>query len=193
MYLDYAVNLPGTLLQGDIIKEYPFCYFPRKNEYIIVEQSGSGLSLNQLNSEFHYSNDRGSEEQLIVNSRLTNIMLLSQSCDMQSREIIIIAPVYTVEFFSENLAREGNTEEQIRGKILTLKNIKFERQFGYYYYLPASDDFLESYVDFNFIQSIPRDNISIDNRALSLSDHSRHWLAYKLNNFFGRPVEFENL
>jgi hypothetical protein len=191
MYFDYRNTLPNIFMQGDIIEKYPFSYIPTTNDYIFIRDNNGAPSLFSTgNEDGEVYNNEYQEEQLVVNSKLNNIILLSQTCDLQRRESIMIAPVFDLSFLKQNLQEEGKNEQEINSQLGLLKNNKFEKQFHYYFYLPAFSGFPERYIDFNLIQSIPRDNIKIEKRILSLSDKGRHWLSYKLNTFFGRPVEF---
>lgn len=108
------------------------------------------------------------------------VILLSQSCDLQRRERVIIAPVFSFERM--NLA-EGK-KSSIRG-----------RQYNYWFYLPKFGDVLEeSIVDFQMLTHVPR--ASVENykheRILSFSDWGRHHLAWSLSDYFGRPVVLFN-
>jgi len=181
---------PAELLQGDIIKEYPFCYIPKLDDYLIVRAEQDLVKTYQFGSlESKYIAENNREEQVIVNSKIGNIMLLSQTCDLQRRPKIMAAPIFPVSHLKTILEEEGNTEQQINGKINSLKAVRADSQLKYYFYLPANGFMPESYVDFNLVFSIPRENIDISNRIQSLSDRGRHWLSYKVIEFFGRPVE----
>lgn len=190
MYEPEANN--DLLLQGDIIKEYPFSFIPKVQDFLFVRKEEDSVNIHNLEDlEDSYSEQNNFEEQMIVNSRLTNIILLSQSCDVQRRETIMIAPVYSIEFLKTKLESLGTLRaEQIDNKINALKNSRFEQQPHYFFYLPGANDFPESYIDFNSVLSVSIDNIDINDRILSLNDKGRHWLSYKLSHFFGRPLEF---
>lgn len=191
MYFNYSNSLPNLFMQGDIVKEYPFSFIPKINDNIILRENNNSLRLVLNNEEDIFISENNFEEQLVVNSRLINIALLSQTCDLQRRETIMIAPVYSLEFLKNILADNGSDEQAINNKLALLRASRLEKQFHYYFYLPEIGNFPESYIDFNSIQSIPLENIDINKRILSLSNKGKHWLAYKLNSFFGRPVGFE--
>jgi hypothetical protein len=108
-----------------------------------------------------------------------SIILISQTCDAQRRENILVAPIFT---FSEMEGRGVKPD--------TLKDVRL-RRINYWFYLPPLDGVLEeSLVDLQQIKFSSR--IDIDNRKstkiITLNDWGRHHLAWSISNFFGRPT-----
>jgi len=191
MYFDYTATPPNTLMQGDIIEKYPLSYIPKIEEYIFIrDNNGSPIILKNSQEGINQYNNELQEEQIVVNSKLNNIILLSQTCDLQRKKTVIIAPILDLDFLEKSLKENEPNEQKVKNKLNSLKARKFEDQMIPYFYLPTISSFPDRYIDFNLIQSVPIENIKIDNRILSFSDKGRHWLAYKLNAFFGRPIEF---
>lgn len=119
----------------------------------------------------------GDKYSLIV-KRIT-IMILSQTCDIQNRNFINIAPIISL---SELKKTKTVNNDQIR----SLQRQKTK----YWFYLPEDqgDGFPESYVELTKITYISKRLLEKRNRIKSLSSLGRHWLTYKLNDFFGRPI-----
>lgn len=147
-----VLNHNEPFYQGDILQDIPF---------LIVE---------------NYNNPEDG-----IYTKDFKIMLLSQSCDIQRRKYIIIAPVITIQ----ELERTGESNSN---QIRALR----EQKINYWFYLPedgSANILPESYVEFTKITHIPRDLLDKNKRVKCLSDLGRHWLGFKLGNFFGRPLD----
>lgn len=145
------------LYQGDLIKDFPFLIFEKDT----------------LIGKF----ETDIETKLEVRARLGLIMIISQTCDIQHRENVIVCPVYKMQDFSFN----KDEAESIR-----------KRKTGYWFYLPKLENILdESIADFQTIYYVPRDflNQSKLNKIITLTDWGRHHLGWALSNHFGRPIE----
>lgn len=126
---------------------------------------------------FTISENKKDLNQAISIKNLT-IIILSQTCDIGHRDFIIIAPVLSIK----DLQQTGLVNND---QITALKNQKVK----YWFYLPADNIFTESYVEFTKIIHIPKLLLDKNKRIKSLSDLGRHWLAYKIADFFGRPID----
>jgi len=115
-----------------------------------------------------------SETQQQFTVKKERLMILSQTCDIEHREYVAFAPVPLV---SDLLAS---------GVSFDHKQLK-DQKYLYWFYLPENKGFSEAYVDFTRITHLPKSILNKDKRIKSLSDLGRHWLAYKLSVFFGRP------
>ena len=150
--LDYEI-----IYQGDLIKDFPFLIFDNKT----------------LTKGF----ENNVETKLEIKAKLGLIMVLSQTCDIQQRENIIVCPVYKMQDF------DFNKEET--------ESIK-KRKTGYWFYLPRQAIGIdESIADFQTIYYVPKDllNQYKSNKILTLTDWGRHHLDWALSNYFGRPIE----
>jgi hypothetical protein len=171
MYVDPLLQNQQIYFQGDILKDFPFYVLDRtvsvdKKETGVYEPSGV---LNDSNIGLK-----------VIEKKLETIILLSQSCDLQRREYVLICPVFKLEDL---------VSEQILNKE-TVGLIK-KRKLYYLFYLPGTESFPESIADFQHIYHIPRSELEglMDKRILSLSDNGRHHLGWALANYFGRPAE----
>ncbi len=133
-----------------------------------------------LNFEELLQGDVLSSSPLFEHDKPGLTMILSQSCDAQRRENIVLAPIFS---FTE-LSNKGIKTD-------TLSSIKL-RKTNYWFYLPALEGVVEdSVVDLQQIRSFPRETIESLKRTkiISLSDWGRHHLAWAIVNFFGRPTQ----
>ena len=157
MYVPVS-SLDLTLLyQGDLIKDFPFLIFKKET----------------LSGKF----DSAEEVKLEVPAKLNTVIVLSQTCDVQNRENILVCPVYEMQVFSFN-----------RDEIESIK----KRKTGYWFYLPKLEGTIEdSVADFQTIYYVPRDFLESykSKKFLALSDWGRHHLGWALSNYFGRPIE----
>ena len=106
-----------------------------------------------------------------------NVMILTQTCDIEHRDFLIVGRI--VEF--QELEQTGVNQDFLRGMR--------ERRIKYWFYLPTDRSFPESYVDFTQIIYTPKNILKKQNKIKSLSDLGRHWLAYQLSDYFGRPFD----
>jgi hypothetical protein len=142
------------IYQGDLIKEFPFP--------VIYESSLPVVGNKQDKTE--------------VALRLNMVMVLSQTCDAQRRENIIICPVFPVQ----EISTKQSEIESVR-----------KRKIQYWFYLPQFGSIIrEAIADFQTIHYIPRKTLEgyKSNKILSLSDWGRHHLGWALSSYFGRPI-----
>jgi hypothetical protein len=171
MYADISSINGSILFQGDIIKDFPF--------YIL--ENGQPMKKNSAGL-FELDKDilKNKSAFLMFKSKKQNIMILSQTCDIQFRNNIIICPVFNLEEFISANVVNADTARSIR-----------ERKKNHWFYLPAYGQLPESIADLQSMVYISQDIIGdyLSNRIASLSDLGRHHLAYSLSIFFGRPFK----
>ena len=156
--------------QGDIIGSYPFMNLTKLkpltvSESEIVEGEGAPNAATQKVS-------------VAVDPR--NVMVISQTCDAQRRENLIICPIYTM---AEYIAASSPNGDKLR----TLRDGKIY----YWLYLPAYQSILEeSFVDLQQLIYVPRPQLEAyrSARILSLNDLGRHRLGWSMAAFLGRPL-----
>jgi hypothetical protein len=145
--------------QGDILKDYPIIILPERNVTKIV-----------------YEGDEYSGTAMVqTKTFVTNIIIISQTCDIIHRDLVAICPVFPVDRLDASL------QEQLkRGKI------------NYRFWLPPITGVLtESYADFVIINTIKRQSLDINQRLASLSERYRSHLTDAIYHYFCRPVTIE--
>ena len=90
MYVDLAALDATTTFQGDIITNFPF--------YLL--ENSAGLRKNR-NGQFSRvpNNSAGDVGLHAIESKKRNVMVLSQTCDVQRRTNIILCPVYDLGIY----------------------------------------------------------------------------------------------
>ncbi len=123
----------------------------------------------------------GSKDKLSVEK--STIIILTQTCTIQreEEEFITIAKVFTIERM-----------KKVKAFNKTQINSLMKQRMKNFFYFPHDDDFPESCVDFNLVVYAPKDLLDKSKRIKSLSDLGRHWLSYKISDFFGRPIDRPN-
>ncbi|MDD5626436.1 MAG: hypothetical protein PHW01_00255 [Patescibacteria group bacterium] len=168
------------LYQGDVIKNAPF--------FIFEDELRSLKNLKKTNTyeaiKIGEKSFNNGEALLAINAKLNNIIILSQTCDVQDKENIIIAPVYPIKLFEDN----GILTD---GKAGLIK----KRKINYWFYLPELEGIIgDSLVDFLTIHYIPKTFLEKykSNKIITMTDWGRHHLGWALSNYFGRPIEDKN-
>jgi hypothetical protein len=165
------------LYQGDVVKDFPFFIF-EDNLKILKNLKKPNVYDTAKTNEGTF--DKG-EELVMIKAKLNNIIILSQTCDIQERENIIIAPVYSIKSLEGSGVLTGGRLGLIR-----------KRKINYWFYLPKLEKAIEdSLTDFQTIYYIPRTFLEKykNNKILTMSDWGRHHLGWALSNYFGRPIE----
>lgn len=160
-----SLNL-SVLYQGDIVKKFPF-----------FVMSGVESELDLL--------EEGTEREVLVKAILSDVIILSQSCDIQRRQYVIVAPILKVKDL------EGN-ETLKHDEIAAIRN----RKINYWFYLPELPGILdESVCNLQTIYYISRSLLENhrNSKCVSLSDWGRHHLGWALSNYFGRPIADKSL
>ena len=164
MYTSPLVS-QSEFYQGDIIEDYPFLNLGQVQP-LTVSDSGIAESEGEVDAETAKVSVR-------IDGR--RVMIISQTCDAQRRENLLISPIYGINEYSMNAD--------------TLRNLRSGKVY-YWLYLPAYQSIIEeSFVDLQQLMYVPRSKIEEykTSRILSLSDLGRHHLAWSITNFIGRP------
>ncbi|MFZ2907741.1 MAG: hypothetical protein WA014_01160 [Minisyncoccia bacterium] len=168
MYADSATVDPNTLYQGDILENFPF-YILDKPQSVKKEEDGSfSLEQEAATSDLH-----------VIGSKTQRVILLSQTCDIQRRNNVMICPVHELAQFIEDNTLNTDSVKSIR-----------DRKNYYFFYLPAFNGLPESIADLQTIIYVPRAVIAarISDRIVPMSDLGRHHLGWSLANLFSRPA-----
>jgi len=159
-----------TPYQGDIINDFPFFNIA----------SVKSLSIKDRNIAHIEDGINTATRNVLIEANLRKIMLISQTCDAQRRENVIICPVYTVaEYMTSNNPNKDKLDALRNGKNY------------YWFYLPAYETvFVESFVDFQQFTYLPKELYEQfqASRLLQLDDLGRHRLAWSISTYFGRPL-----
>lgn len=170
---------PDIFYQGDIIDNFPFFAVP--DNFSIL----SSLSSKTFELTLERIEESSGEKIIALPVKFRKVLLLSQTCDIQQRQNVIISPVYSI---AEALAVGVLTP----GKAESLKG----RKIKYWFFLPALPGQLEdSFVDLQTMHYVPKKIVELykKNKSLSLNDWGRHHLGWCLSDFFGRPIEDKNI
>jgi hypothetical protein len=162
----------NTLYQGDVIDNYPLLIL---GEFRVARKIDTGV--------YHLEEETSQEASSAVVGRKTQrVILLSQTCDIQRRNNIIVCPVYSIESLISDGTLTQKNVDSIKGK-----------KTNYWFYLPAYNNFPESLVDFQTISYVSRLDLEQykNSRILSLSALGRHNLGWALSVYFSRPVDTE--
>jgi hypothetical protein len=116
-------------------------------------------------------------------------MIITQTCDIGHRDYIHVCPVITFESHMRR-AKESHDEQNINDANSLLGSIRSKNKDVFYMiYLPPYSNpatgltVEESYIDLTSLSSISPDQLSLDDRAYSLSDKGRHMLVFFLLYF----------
>lgn len=172
-YVDDPVS--GFFFQGDIFRDLYIT--PSSSAPLIVRSvtntkeihQGGALLSTQENTEDFFSDDF---ETIAIKAIRTNIIIVSQTCDIQNREFVIIAPIFSLSRIES---------------VTKARAIKEGKTF-YRFYFPAKEGVIEeSYADLTLLNSIKKDLLPPNKQLLSLTDFYRNHFTYNLNRFFCRP------
>jgi len=179
MYV-YPVDNDSPFFQGDIVDNFPLFLVDISGFNILKQDSKAGSKYVVEKSKQLPLNDT-EDSLLAVETRRQKVIILTQTCDIQQRDTIVFAPVYSI---SEAISEGRMSEKQATG----LRH----RKVDYWFYLPELEGVIEeSYIDFQIMHYIPKDIImnNLEKRFLSLSHWGRHHLGWALSVFFGRPIK----
>lgn len=178
MYSFYEKPVFDTsFLQGDIVNNL---FFPSAiSESTIIDGRDAPIST--------IASPLSNNEPVKIDIHQETGMIISQTCDVQRcdrGDLILVCPVRKIQTLKDILL-ESKNPNTVENFIYQIK----EKKIQYYFHLPAENNFEESYADLTTIVSINKTLLNIDNRMLSLSAYSRHWLQYTLSAFLGRPFD----
>ncbi len=171
MYADATLVDKNILYQGDIIADFPFYLF--ENNQPIKKSKTGYFELDGVTEE----TDRSL---FAIEARKQNVMILSQTCDVQRRNNVIVCPVYDLKEFIKDNTINSDRAKEIRN-----------RRIQYWFYLPEYTKLVESLADFQTMIYVPRTSIEkyTSSRFITFSDLGRHHLSWSLATYFGRPAE----
>lgn len=172
MYLRPEESKPDLLYQGDVLKDFPFLVFEQDLKI-----------LRKIDGQFQLVTPDNSyvdgEEKVGLIAKLERVILLSQTCDIEHRSHVVVAPVYS---FTKIEGLPGGQAGLVKKR----------KGMNFFFYLPEYTGIIEeSYADFQLIHYVPKSFIEKyrSNKILSMSDWGRHHLGWALANYFGRPIE----
>jgi|SRR5581483_7442328 len=184
MYAPIDTNNP---FQGDILASFPFIALPQGEEPKIVRTDPTGNLIIRDLSETHNPYQNG-KELLVVNSFVTKAIIISQTCDAQRRDYVHVCPVFPISSINAQATESNWDTNRLANYIADIRNNKK----NYFFHLPEAilndERMEESYIDLQVVNILPRLNLGQYVRVVTLTDLGRHRLAYKLLNFYGRPI-----
>lgn len=171
----YVEEPPADLvLQGDIFRDFTITTIP--DEFLVCRDGSNNETIQEGNVNLTLSQNLpdlfiSGTEYITIKAIKTNILVVSQSCDAQNRDFVIIAPVFPLSRIAPQ-------------RILTVK----ENKIFYRFFLPAQSGVInDSYAELTILNSIPSNSLTIEKRLLSLTDFYRNHFTYHLNRFLCRP------
>ena len=189
-FYDAAPLEPHLLYQGEILVDVPFLNMPKAARWLLLRtksgrmvddalQNGSlggivkVLDSNQSKEQWHDTADGD-----FAMARLSKrpVLVLSQTCDVQTKQFVQIAPIFTAAGTVEHL------EKLRQGKILSA-----------FWLRGNPPQFPESYADLELIQAVHKSYI---NRLLAaqhfrLTDLRTRELQRFITRYFGRPNSYD--
>jgi hypothetical protein len=183
MYYDIPAD-PTLLWQGDIIKDFvvpdpPDRIFIVRNPPPSIPSTipfnGKNLPIRAIFTKGDLQDAFAStKEALVVDATLTNVAIVSQSCDIDRKPFLTVAVVRPI-------SSVGNADRREALK-------KWEKVFEYFW-LPSSAVLQESYIDLTLLYSVRAETLKakINDRILSMSVSYRETFKYKVAQYFSRP------
>ena len=189
-FYDAAPLEPHLLYQGEILIDVPFLNMPKDTRWLLLRtksgkmvdealQSGNlGGIVKVLDSNQSKEAWYGTTDGDFVMARLSKrpVLVLSQTCDVQTKQFIQIAPIFAAEGANDHLTRLR------AGQILSA------------FWLKAHPPHLpESYADLELIQAVHRSYIKrlVRERHFRLTHGRTRELQRFLTRYFGRPNAFD--
>lgn len=176
-----------NLYQGDILDGIPVVYTQSKGKRWVLlrplpkgplEQAAAGLPRNFRafpGGEPPTGWERAEGELVMARASVRRTMILSQSCDLDWRKNIQVAPVYEAE------GLDGQTLENLRNN-----------DVGYWFYLPSDGPTMpESYSDLSLKTTVPASYFRrTDYLIRRLTTRAMLELQLLLSDYYGRPFGF---
>jgi hypothetical protein len=186
---DWYDNDPDLshLYQGDVLEGVPVVFGPPKSKrWILLRPQPKGSPIESAESgppkSFRADVDANfptawqkTDELVLARAWVGRIMIVSQSCDLDWRKHIQVAPVAEAEpdFSGDDLIH------------------LLENDFGYLFSLPADPPhFPASYADLSRITSVDGSYFRPDALVRRLSSKGMMELQKSLSDFYGRPFGF---
>ncbi len=164
----------SLLFQGDLISDFPVITIPNTELDLLFAKNDTY----PYDAEVHKSNEiqdafKNGLEKVVVDAYKSSVIILSQTCDIQNRELVVISPIFPLT--NETSASKRKSIVQYR--------------VNYRFFLPSKPDLInDSFADFNIIYTVKRDSIDINKRFLSLDSQGISLLIDNLYRYFCRPV-----
>lgn len=138
---------------------------------------------------FQFPNTSYSSGCFQLEEKNENIVLISQSCDLQvdraTNERVFICPLRSSARITENYQGQHLSEEIILGRLASMRGNKK----GDIVFYPANGEIEDSFVILSQALSVPINSLTGKIPQVRLSDRGRHYLAYRLQVLFGRAVD----
>jgi hypothetical protein len=184
---DWYDNSPDVsqLLQGDVLDGVPVVFGPPVTKrWIILRPTPQGTPIEQAESglpktfradvaEKFSSAWQKAEELVLARASVSRIMIVSQSCDVEWRKHVQVAPVEQIAVM------QADTLEHLR-----------DNDVGYWFYLPAWNGLPESYADLSRTTAVHASYFRTDALTHRLTSLARVELQKSLADLYGRPFGF---
>jgi hypothetical protein len=180
----YAATPSSDLEQGDVLTGIPFVLIPPFPLKIAKPAVGNVASIEEIKSLGDF--EEGEGKSALVDVFLRRVMIISQSCDILHREVVAVCPVYSIEEYKTRIMQLPGWDEAKAKK--RIDDDISQRKTNYLFYLPPAGSFPASVADFQYINTVDKEFLKIENRVLSLSDLGRNVLSHGLLVFFSRPA-----
>jgi len=174
MYYDEE-PVPDFVQQGDIFRDFIITTIPK--DFLVarggfldenLEEGEATLKPSQSIPDLFSSGI----ELIVTRATKSNVIVISQTCDIQNREFVIIAPVFPLSRIE--------SDKRVRA-------VKEGKTF-YRFFLPQKEGIIEeAFVELTILNSVRRDCLSLERRILSLTHFYRGHFVYHLNRFLCRP------
>jgi hypothetical protein len=185
MFYDPAPD-PSLLWQGDIIRNF---VVPAPPERVLIlrdppETVPTSIPFNNKNLQIRAIFEKDdlidayslTRESLYVDSVLTNVAIVSHSCDIDRKPFLTLAVVSPITSI-DNLSRR--------------ENLKTWHRVFECFWLPAANGLEDSFIDLTLLFPARRETViaKLNDRVLSMTPEYRTKFKYKLGQYLTRPDE----
>lgn len=119
-----------------------------------------------------------------------NAIILTQSCDIDDDENILLGLIEPIENFKQHLLdneKDINTVNSLIGQLQSKRTFYKELGLFQWFYLPAYGELGESIAYLNRVGLVNKTDLPVEKRIAFLSSRARQWLQYYLMRLVGRP------
>lgn len=197
-FYDEAPLEPTQLYQGEILIDVPILYMPKESRWLLLRVAKTGrrvlealengtvpgtvrvLDSNQ-SRELWYADGLGDYAMALLDKR--PVLVLSQTCDIQNKDFIQIAPILPASLPGEEISAE---------ELETLTNGQIINAFWLKPHPPEIPT--HSFADFTLIQAVHSSyvkRITPDRHFRFRPDRTR-LLQERITKYFGRPNSFNS-
>jgi hypothetical protein len=189
-FYDAAPLEPHLLYQGEILVEVPFLNMPKETRWLLLrtrsgrpvdvalEQGNLGGIVRVLDSNQSRVEWYDATEGDFAMARLSKrpVLMLSQTCDVQTKEFIQIAPIFPAEGASDHLNK-----------------LRHGLMISAFWLKPNPPHLAESYADFELIQAVHKSYIKrlLPSQHFRLTQSRTRELQRFITRYFGRPNSFD--